>query len=60
MQYVLQNNDIDYLVFGIDNIAQLNENIAIAKRKIDFSQEIREIELRLKNIDERILSPNLW
>lgn len=60
MQYVLQNNDIDYLVFGIDNITQLNENIAIAKRKIDFSQEIWEIELRFKNIDERILSPNLW
>lgn len=60
MQYVLQNKDIDYLVFWVDNLFQLNENISIVKKNIDFSLEILEIENKFKNIDLKIISPNLW
>lgn len=60
IQYILQNEKIDYLVFWVDDIIQLEENIRLANKKIDFREWILEIENIFKNVDKKIISPNLW
>lgn len=60
IHYVLQNSNIDYFLFWVDNINQLNQNLEIAKKSIDFSQWIIEIEEYFINVEKKIISPNLW
>ena len=58
--YVLQNKKIDYFLFWVDNIEQLNQNINIVNKNIDFSEWIKEIEKEFIDIEKVIISPNLW
>lgn len=59
MLYVKQFEAISHLVFGVDNIEQLKENIKIFKE--DFSGDIlKEIGNEFKNIDANIIMPSLW
>ena len=57
--YVLQHPDIDYLVFGVDNMTQLNDYISLSSQSVRtdiadiFSAEFNEV-------NEKILMPNLW
>ena len=60
MLYTLQNEKIDFLLFWVDNLEQLSQNLNIANKNIDFSKGIKEIENNFKNIDKYIISPNLW
>lgn len=57
--FVKQFATMSHLVFGVDNIEQLKENIRIFEE--DFSKDIlEEIALEFKNIDTNIVMPSLW
>lgn len=57
--YVLQHGDIDYLVFGVDNLNQLKEYIAYSRK-----QEEKEIWKIFRgyftDMPDKLLMPNLW
>lgn len=57
--YVLQHPDIDFLVFGVDNISHLNEYIHYSQRKSDVNL-IDVFQNEFQNVPERVLMPNLW
>lgn len=59
MLFVKQFAAISHLVFGVDNIEQLKEDIKIFQE--DFSSDIlREIGEEFKNIETNIMMPSLW
>ncbi|MBI4779212.1 aldo/keto reductase [Candidatus Falkowbacteria bacterium] len=58
--FSLSHENIDYVVFGVDNIGQLEEYISIAKQEIDFKPCFEELRGRFNNIEKNIISPNLW
>ena len=59
MLYVKQFDAISHLVFGVDNIEQLKENINIFQE--NFSSDIlKEIGREFENIEASIVMPSLW
>ncbi len=59
MLYVKQFDAISHLVFGVDNIEQLKENIKIFES--DFSSDILNvIGSEFENIETSIVMPSLW
>ena len=57
--YVKQFSAISHLVFGVDNIEQLKENIKIFKE--DFNSDIiKEISDEFSNLKTDIFMPSLW
>lgn len=54
------NPGIDYLVFGVDSIDQLKQNIDIPKRHSDFKSCMEELLLNFTNVEESIIIPSLW
>lgn len=59
INFVKKNKQIDYLVFGVDNLGQLKE--FIEHYSIDIPEnKIACIAQQFYNIDERIVMPNLW
>jgi len=60
LRFLLENKNIDYVVFGVDNKGQLKEIIDILKQDIDFSQCKKELENEFKEVPKYIISPNLW
>jgi len=58
--FAYHNPRINYVVFGIDNVAQLEQNIAIINKKIDFSKCMRERKDSFDNIEKEITNPSLW
>lgn len=59
MNYVKQEEGISHLVFGVDNINQLKENIHIFQQNLD-SDIVQAISAEFKNIDADIVMPSLW
>lgn len=60
LQFVSQEQDIDYVVFGVDNKDQLLQDIyAHSEQKIpkEMIKELKEIFI---NIEESIIFPSLW
>ncbi len=55
------NPGIDYVVFGVDNIEQLTENIEVCNLNPDVDSSCTE-ELRqhFMNIEKEIIFPSLW
>jgi len=58
--FSLGNNDINYVVFGVDNINQLAEIIALAECPPDYQNCINELKNKFIEIEKNIISPNLW
>jgi len=61
LAYVKNNKDIDYLVFGVNNLSQLNEIV----RKFDNIDDVPEsfifrIREEFIDVDESIVNPALW
>ena len=50
---------ISHLVFGVDNIEQLKENIDIFNRTLD-DEVINDFSKEFNNIDTDIMMPSLW
>jgi len=55
-----KNPNIDYVVFGVDNIKQLAEDIEIAGKNIDREKCLAELKDRFINIEKNIIFPSLW
>ena len=60
LRFALENENIDYVVFGADNKNQLKEIINISNQKIDFNQCRKELKNEFKEVSKYIISPNLW
>jgi len=60
LHFVLENKNIDYVVFGTDSADQLKEIIDISNQKIDFNQCRKELENEFKEVPKYLISPNLW
>lgn len=60
MLFSLQNSNIDYVVFGVDTLDQLKENIEITHRNIDARDCIKELKIAFENIEKSIVLPSLW
>ena len=52
---------IDGVIFGVDNITQLKENIKIFNETREFkANEINEIKEMFSNIPKKLINPSLW
>lgn len=58
VQYILSKNNIDYLVFGVDNEDQLDEFLAM--KVINGDDLMRVMDDEFSDVENRILMPNLW
>lgn len=58
--FCLKNKDINYIVFGVDNLDQLKEDINIVKNNINCKECIKELEKKFINIEEEVIFPSLW
>lgn len=55
------NPGIDYVVFGVDNIEQLTENIEVFDPNLDVNSScIEELKEHFVNIEKEIIFPSLW
>lgn len=59
MSYVKRQDSISHLVFGVDNIEQLKENIALFENSLP-NEIIDEISKEFMDIDTDIVMPSLW
>ena len=59
MNYVKQQSRISHLVFGVDNINQLKENIQIFQEDIP-ADIIEDIAKEFTDIEADIVMPSLW
>lgn len=59
MSYVKRQDEISHLVFGVDNLEQLKENINLFRHSIG-KELIDEISKEFANIDTDIVMPSLW
>ena len=57
--YVGSKSDIDYVVFGVDNINQLNEYISIRDTVLPASM-LERIRETFRNVEEQLVNPALW
>lgn len=60
IHYIYDNQNIDYLVFGVDNKKQLIENIDIVQNMSIDKECIKELKEALSGIEENIIFPSLW
>lgn len=55
-----KNKNIDHVVFGVDNIDQLKEDIDTVEENIDFKKCLDELKNKFINIEKYIIFPSLW
>lgn len=60
VQYVYQNENIDFWVFSVDNVKQLLENIEIINSEPLEEACIDTLKKSFRTIESKILMPNLW
>jgi aryl-alcohol dehydrogenase-like predicted oxidoreductase len=54
------NPGIDHVVFGVDNIEQLIEDVGIANRGTEFELCRAELQRSFLNVEKSIIFPSLW
>lgn len=60
INFVKQEKDIDYLVFGVDTPDQLIEDIKIYKSEVIPDEFLSELKKQFNEIDKSIIFPSLW
>lgn len=58
--FPLKNKNIDYVVFGVDNIEQLKEDINVAKQNVDFDECSKKLRSAFLDMEKNIIFPSLW
>ena len=58
--YGLEHPGIDYVVFGVDTLSQLEENLQIAKRLGEFKACYEALHGAFRDVDRKIINPSLW
>lgn len=51
---------IDYLVFGVDKLEQLQEVLALSRSRFDFADCRKELSCSFLEISKSIIFPSLW
>lgn len=51
---------IDYVVFGVDSLAQLQEDIAVFDKESDYMDCIKELRQHFVSMEKEIIFPSLW
>lgn len=57
--YVAQKQGIDYIVFGVDNLKQLEEYISLKNKHLP-EEMINRIDEVFDNLPEKLVNPVLW
>lgn len=60
INFVSSEDDIDYLVFGVDTKEQLVENIDIFSGRKIPRELIDELKININDIEDGIIFPSLW
>ena len=60
MLFSYNNKNIDYVVFGVNNIQQLKEDIQSIDKNIKSTQLINEIKQEFSDVERSIVIPSLW
>lgn len=59
LNYVKSQEEISSLVFGVDNLEQLKENIDSFNMNVDYDL-MRDISKEFENVKAEIVMPSLW
>lgn len=57
--YVAQKRGIDYVVFGVDCLSQLEEYISISDFKLS-DEMVMELNQTFENVEEKLVNPSMW
>lgn len=60
LQFVKKEEDIDYLVFGVETKQQLKEDILKAGQNSVPDECIRQLKKQINNVSQSIIFPSLW
>lgn len=60
LQFVRQESQIDYVVFGVETKRQLEENIRVFNNGMENEKFVQEIKERIGVVDKNIIFPSLW
>lgn len=60
LQFVKYEEDIDYLVFGVERKEQLEEDIRKANQKDMPAECIHKLKKEINNVEQSIIFPSLW
>lgn len=60
MLYSLCHEGIDYVVFGVETVMQLKNNMAVQKKISSFSACYKKLKNLWRDVPKEILMPNLW
>lgn len=60
LEFIKCERDIDYLVFGVEKKAQLEENIFKASHLSVPLECIKELKEKINNVESSIVFPSLW
>lgn len=60
MLYVLSHPQIDGVIFGVDTVEQLRENVKILKRGEEFSSCRKQFRRSFENVPREVVVPSLW
>ena len=58
--FSLKNDNIDYVVFGVDSARQLQQDIDVSARDRDCEACIAELKAKFSSIEKNIVMPSLW
>lgn len=58
--FSFKNKNVDHVVFGVDNMAQIKEDIEIVEKNIDCDECINELKNNFVNVEKSIIFPSLW
>ena len=60
IHFVADESDIDYLVFGVEEKQQLEQNIRKFHEKKMPEELMKEIKKEITNLEQNIIFPSLW
>lgn len=60
IHFVTDEADIDYLVFGVDNIEQLKEDMDAYRNKKINTLLIEQVKQHINMLEDNIIFPSLW
>ena len=60
IHFVADESDIDYLVFGVEEKQQLEQNIKKFHEKKMPEELMKEIKKEITNLEQNIIFPSLW
>jgi len=58
--FVYRNPGVDCVVFGVDNLLQLNQFIDLSQKQAGLDQCLSDLENMFQEVEKEVVSPNLW